>query len=196
MTLLFDDSNHQYYEQLENGRRTIPSVTQMISPSWKPDPYYGEKGRKIHRAIQLLIKGTLDESKVSPIIVPYLEAFKDFMKQSGAKVIEYETMVYNGSPEYAGRFDAIMNIKNELWMIDFKSGGKAKWHKRQVALYGTAKWGKDYFKHRLMPLYLKDSGLYVVDPLTLKEQTESQAEALEAVRDYYKKQDDIFGEIA
>lgn len=192
----FDDSKHTYFFQLPTGRRIIPSVTSILKAvyptTWEIDPYFGDKGKKIHRAIQLLLNNSLDESTVDPIIMPYLKAFESWRDMSWAKIHDFEKIVYCAHPEYAGRFDATFDIGGKVYLLDFKSGGPLKTHAPQVALYGNAHFEKEYAACRLALLYLKKDGKFSFKPLTLPEQMEALDAGLRAVESYYQMQDNLF----
>lgn len=55
--------------------------------------------------------------------IPYMEAWKAFLgRYSASSIVSSEHMVWS-EWGYAGTYDLIMQIDNELWLIDIKTGG-------------------------------------------------------------------------
>jgi len=109
-SLVFEAKTHIY--TLQPSGQVIPSVTQIIEARYFCDPWYAEKGKAIHRMVELYLNDDLLEDSISPQeggfdLRPYLEAFKLFQAEA---------------PHVRG-------------VIDVKSGQMEKWHFLQVCAY-------------------------------------------------------------
>lgn len=91
--------------------RSKPRVTEIIravglSKSYDGiDPFYRERGTAVHRAVQLELEGTLDEATLDEVCVPYLEGFRKFWKELGAKAFATEQHMEND--DFHGTIDLI-----------------------------------------------------------------------------------------
>jgi hypothetical protein len=128
VSLQFDPELHEY---AWNGR-LVPSVTQVLR-SALGDPFRGvasdvfERKRQIgsaaHKACELDALGTLDESTVHPAVVPYLEAWRAFLRESNFQVYETETHLYSDAYGFAGTPDFIGVLGGaNMCVIDLKTG--------------------------------------------------------------------------
>lgn len=206
MKILFDEKTHQYYEQLEHGRRTIKSVTQILSNGFHGDSWYYKRGKALHNAIHYYAKGTLDISSVTGVIKPYFDAFLRFMDNEQMQIIDFEKIVYCDDPwEYAGRYD--LNLRKYKivtpFLTDVKTLSEEKddapkvyyprtYEKYQLALYAYAKYKEAFLDYWLAVLYLKPDGQYLFKILTLAQQIKALDKAMGKVEDSYKKRARIF----
>lgn len=85
------------------------------------DPFYRDRGTAVHRAAELYIKDTLDESSVDPICAPYFLQAKGWIdvcisknKIWNAKK-ETEVMVYSEKIGVAGTVDLLTNTHIYDW---------------------------------------------------------------------------------
>lgn len=192
MMVQYDAAKHEYYFEINGRRRIVPSVTQCVGRAFNFPPFYADRGTKVHSAIHYLIKGTLNWDTVDPHVIVFVRAFQDFMASTGAIVTETESIVYHENPEFAGRFDAVLQLQNE-WLVDWKTGAPSAWHLQQVALYSVAKWRASYKRAAL--LYLKSDGTFRWRPLTLAEQQDALSEGLKAVARWHDNQAQINFEV-
>jgi hypothetical protein len=81
-------------------------------------------GRHVHRAVELWNLKTLDEARLDPLLVPYLAAWKEFCRHTGAEVIETERRVWHPKLRYAGTLDSIVRIGRRRHLVDVKSSAK------------------------------------------------------------------------
>lgn len=71
--------------------------------------YARQRGTAVHRACELHDRGTLDEQSLDPVIVPYLNAYKSFLQQTGFRPelieeqFEHPALVYRGTLDRAGK---------------------------------------------------------------------------------------------
>ena len=125
----FDPELHRY--TLDG--RIIPHVSLIlaatgISPDWrKVDPIVLERkrllGTALHKCLHFLQENDLDESSVDPDVVPYLEGYKLFVKDTGFVAQQVEVRRWpeiNGMP-YGGTLDVVGMLWHEPALVDFKS---------------------------------------------------------------------------
>lgn len=118
----------------------VPSVTQalceagIVDTQWYTE-YAARRGSEVHKAIHFYNDGDLDEESLDPVIVPYIEAYKCFLRDTGAKIISHERMVFNEIYHYAGTYDVIMDISGKFYAVDFKTGCLQDWVGLQLAGY-------------------------------------------------------------
>lgn len=124
----FDEKGHIY----RLGNDIIPSVTQILSAEGIFD-YLGVPeasmeaarlfGSAVHKACELWDKAILDESTLSAPLVPYLNAWKEFIADFGP-VVNAE-WVEKPICSYKHRFgttpDRIWSINNKLTALEIKS---------------------------------------------------------------------------
>ena len=121
-----DEASHVY----SAGSRKVPGVTRVLMQIDELDGIPRDVleaaarfGRHVHRACDLFNKGVLDEEALSAPLVPYLKGYKQFLFDTGARVLASERMVYHRRIGYAGTVDLIA-----LWasmafpaVVDIKS---------------------------------------------------------------------------
>lgn len=124
MRLEFDSETHTY---TLNGER-VPSVTQVLAPledySMVPrDVLEAARifGQHVHEACDLFDRDELDWSSLDPELVPYVEAWAQFLEQSGAVVIASEVRVAHEQLGYAGSPDKVLAWGKRLVIPDLKA---------------------------------------------------------------------------
>lgn len=122
--LAFDAATHTY---TLNGQR-LPSVTQVLAPLYDfsripPDVLESARifGQHVHEACDLFDRGQLDWLNLSPALVPYVEAWRKFIDDSGAIVIASEMRVVHEQLGYAGTVDNVLDWKGRTFIPDRKS---------------------------------------------------------------------------
>lgn len=122
--LRFEPEGHSYFL----GSRELPSVTKLLGPitSFEGVPpetlaRAAERGVLVHEATHLWDSGVLDESSVDERLRGYLHAWKQFLSDTGARVIASECQVYHGPRGYAGTFDKALLLKGRHVLVDIKS---------------------------------------------------------------------------
>jgi len=90
----------------------LPSVTEILAAEgFIDDRFFDEwsrdRGTYVHLATHLDDMGDLDEDTVDPVIVPYLEAWRRFKKESGFMVEQSEISLASKAYHYAGTIDRI-----------------------------------------------------------------------------------------
>lgn len=98
MNFHFNKEHHIY--TLDNT--IIPSVTQVLPRIFfNKDPYYMELGSLVHSCIELYNKNDLIEDALDPVLTPYLEAYKSFIKENGKPkgIVDVKTGVPQSAEE-------------------------------------------------------------------------------------------------
>lgn len=96
-----------------------------------------ERGRVVHEAIEALTYGYFDPSTFPPEYEPYLDAYRNFLKDSGFEPKYSEIEIRSERWGYRGHPDLIGFIGTQRVLIDAKSG-MAKRVQYQLAGYRIA----------------------------------------------------------
>ena len=159
--LTFNKEDHKYFWNLQ----PVPSVTQVLSSGGLIDEQWFtaegcRRGTWVHSATQYHDEGLLDESTVPEDIVPYLDAYKSFLSDTGWKPVEREVMGYSEIWDYAGTWDGIYQKRNGGYaLVDIKSGKAMPYVALQLA--GYKELVKDRFPGALLhSLELRNDGKY------------------------------------
>lgn len=83
------------------------------------DPYYAERGRVVHRCVELIDKGTLDAGSVPTDAEPFVGAYRKFLDISGYKPWRWEISLWH-EKGFAGTLDKVGRINGRLGLIDIK----------------------------------------------------------------------------
>lgn len=127
--ILFNPDGHVYTVE----GRTVPSVTTVLEKAGLTDfsmvnpvllARKSRQGTLAHLATEYDDLGILDESTVSPRILPFLEAWRRFKKEFSFEPQEIELPVYSAKYRYAGTLDRVGTIKGELALIDLKTSSR------------------------------------------------------------------------
>jgi hypothetical protein len=115
----------------------------------------------------MFLWGTLDESSVEPDYVPYLDAFKLFLTDTGFEAVHIEERIYHPDLKYAGTVDMVGELAGKVALIDIKTTFKLmKSTGPQTAAYKDAweKSGNPPIDWRY-GLQLKKDGTYNLAPM-------------------------------
>lgn len=158
--LIFDPATHTYtYRGI-----TFPSVTQVLKETGLiDDRWYSEaariRGQAVHLATEYDDRGVLDESTVSPIVRPYLAAWRRFRAETGFAPTEIERRVSHPTAQYGGTLDRLGALgSGALILLDIKTGGPQRWHALQLAAYAMAL--PEPRKYRRARVELRGDGTY------------------------------------
>lgn len=124
-TLKLDEATHQY--TLDG--KPVDGLTSTIKEAGlirNSDPFYADRGTKIHLATQYWDERVLDEETVDPQIQGYLESWKRFRKDQNYTPVEIEYPIYNPELKIASKIDRIP-------LLDIKGGIPEPWHILQIA---------------------------------------------------------------
>lgn len=123
MEIFFDPQNHRYY--VDN--KLTPSVTQILGLANLYEfidkrllEKAGRFGTAVHKATELYDKGTLDIDSVDNALVPYLEGWKKFLKDTNFQTFDSESIVAS-KLGFAGTYDRVGNFNNKLTLLDIKT---------------------------------------------------------------------------
>jgi hypothetical protein len=135
--LTFDADSHTY----RYGDRPVPSVSRILRIAnirfdesgavqkdgfefVDPDLLRRARlfGQHVHLATDLFDKGELDEENLDAPLIPYLNAYKKFLSETGFVVTSSEQLIYHARYKYAGRLDKRGTWKSTTWLLDIKSG--------------------------------------------------------------------------
>ena len=89
------------------------------------DPWYADRGQKIHLATELWDKNKLDEESLDIQIIPYLESWKRFRKDQSYTPTHIEYQTYHPELMVGTKID-------RLPLLDLKSGSPEPWHVLQI----------------------------------------------------------------
>jgi hypothetical protein len=125
--------------------KIVPGVTDVLAPltCWdKVNPellaWHRTRGQHAHRAIELWNDGDLDEEDLDPQLVPFLNGWRKFVKDTGFHVTHGEQKVYHVGLGYAGMLDIRGIMRRVPWLIDLKLGAPQKTWGPQTAAYVDA----------------------------------------------------------
>lgn len=130
--LEFDAEKHQYFM----GKKRIPGVTDILRKVGLSkdftgiDPFYADRGKATHLAIQFFLEHRLDESSLDPVILPYFEGFKKYYTEHPMGITRCEVMG-SFNDEWAGIIDCV----TEHEIIDWKC---SRDHDKVAELQGQA----------------------------------------------------------
>ena len=119
--LTFDPEAHVY----SVDGVVFPSVTQIVSRviprQHYADEWYLRRGSMVHKAVAMLLHGTLDKDSLDPRIAGYVNAAARAVSENAgdfAKDMEVEMAVHHPVLRYAGTYDFLFGTS--LW--DWKCG--------------------------------------------------------------------------
>jgi hypothetical protein len=118
--IVFDEASHTYYV---DGKKK-PGVNEILkavglSKDWTGvDSFYRDRGVAVHKAIDLYLRGTLDESSIDPFVAPYFRQFLEWQREQKdwGGIILTERPFYSEIYDYCGTVDLIAN--GTIW--DYK----------------------------------------------------------------------------
>ena len=123
MPLHLDELTHEYW--LDGIK--YDSVTKILQALGLSRDYsgissfYAERGRAVHKAVEFVDKGTLDEGTVSDLVRPYLSAYRKFLVESGYRAHAWEVALHHPVLRYAGTIDKVGFLKDRLGILDIKT---------------------------------------------------------------------------
>lgn len=164
------DERWYFRENKDKTRTEVPSVTWIAGCYPKGVQFYkwlaqkgwdeseaiktsaGDKGSKVHNAIEDLLKGDtvkmdskyINNSTGQPeelTIDEYscLMNFVDWHNETKPKTLRTEFVIFDDIDGYAGTVDYLCQIGDEVWLIDFKTG-QSVWteYELQISAYRKA----------------------------------------------------------
>jgi len=139
MELTFKADTHQYF----NRGVELPSVTTILSDLGFVDKsffteYGRTRGKFVHLACELDDRGELEEESLDSVLLPYLEAWRSFKRDTGFVCEAIEKPVASEMYQYAGTLDRLGKLSNAPAILDIKSGAVSSWAALQLAAYEIA----------------------------------------------------------
>ena len=135
--LTFDPESHVY----TLGDKRLVSVTQILKEMGLIETRFlteegRDRGTQVHLATELYDRGTLDEDSLDPRLVPWLDGWKAFLRETGFVPILIE---HRGASKYgyAGTLDRLgVTGRGKTVLLDIKSSlAKSPWIGIQIAFY-------------------------------------------------------------
>lgn len=164
--LEFDKERHEY----RADGKVIPSVTQIlkflsVDTATNANPMLRDaaarRGSRIHEATEQYEKyGEIDEDLIDAETAPYIEAYIDWVRETGAETLFAEKMMTDG--EVAGTADRIVNVNGETAIVDIKTGSSVDVRQVSAQCYKYAALATHYGikATKLYVLQLKKDGKY------------------------------------
>lgn len=141
--IILKEEDHTYWTTQGVPRRE-PGVTEILKHFGfiyypKGIEFQMERGKEVHRCIELLEKNKLDVFSVDPAIQPYLSSFERLRDKMKWRLKYAETCVWNDSRRFCGTLDALWIIKGEEIIADYKTSETiSSWVKMQLGGYDAA----------------------------------------------------------
>jgi hypothetical protein len=186
--LVFDPEKHLYTLDGQD----LPSVTQILTATGFIntqfyDAWSRDKGSMVHLVCHLDDTGELDEESLDQILIPYLDAYRQFKEHTGFIASASEVPLASERYRFAGTPDKIGSFKDgECCLIDIKSGNAEPWAALQTALYVVLK-DSPYKRYVLK---LTGEGKYKLIPFNDRQDRQI---ALSAVSCYWWQKNNLRG---
>lgn len=123
-------------------------------------------GRSIDLACQFIAEDDLDESTLTPLMVPRINAFKQFLADKKVEIEAHQTRVGDKALMVAGTLDFVVRFNRQRWVIDTKatSAVMPSWgiQTSAYAKYYEANTGEKV--HKRGALWLRADGSYRLVP--------------------------------
>ena len=166
-TFRFNEEDHSYWI----GEQRIPSVTGILRDAGLlnyhgSSDYHMERGTFVHRATEMIDKGTLDWDSLDDTLRPYCEAYQKFIDDVKPKIILSEKPMYHPQFMYAGTLDRMVKMNGLTSLIDIKSGSPHPATALQISAYAELIGiNENVYVSKASVLYLRDDGMYRLDEI-------------------------------
>lgn len=139
------------------------TVEQVLKDADKIKRAAAAKGRKIHKILEDT-KALVNTKIYDSDLVPYLEAYNNFLNSMRFGTIEREVMCYSRKYKFAGTADLLIRtFFGEVWLIDYKTSNfvhdsyqlQLSAYKRAIEEMGIVK-----KVDKIFVLHLKDNGTF------------------------------------
>ncbi len=122
--IYYSEQRRWYYR----GDRKVPSISRILDVRWPLppglDPWYLVRGTMVHRATELIDKGTLDWVTLDPRILQFCMAYAKVPEiWRGIEVVASEKKMCHPSGRFSGRMDRVYRYEGGLYICDIKLGG-------------------------------------------------------------------------
>lgn len=130
------------YRRRADGRPMLGTTDVLKSQGFFDPEQYTVEGRErgtfVHDASVLVDADDLDDASVPASYAGYIESYRRFLDSHRPTWFLTETLIADDLLDYCGTLDRFGVLRSSLWVIDLKTGAKAKWHGLQVAAYERA----------------------------------------------------------
>lgn len=146
-TLTLNETTHEYRvdDRPVLGVSQILALAGLTDMTWVTEEAL-KRGSYVHTCIEYHVQGDLDESKLDPKLLGYVNAWKAFERESGFRVRQidgvWQSEIRRHHPiyKYAGTVDHLGDIVTPNYLprylvVDVKSGEPSDWHGVQLAGY-------------------------------------------------------------
>ena len=163
--LSFVEETHQYFL---DGRE-LPSVTTLLRPL--SSSAYGTvnpsvlsaaayRGTVVHQAIEWFNIFHIED--IMPEYKAYFDAYYEWCEEVQPEILKIEYKTYHPQLMYAGTVDLLCKIKDELWLVDYKTSHTVleDIYRVQLEAYKQMLQAQGINVQRKMILHLTDAGKY------------------------------------
>jgi hypothetical protein len=131
------------------------------------------RGQAVHSAIEAIVYGFLDESTLSEDVLPRIDAYRNFVKDSGYETVRTEVEVVNVAWRYRGHPDTVGWLVRRRSILDWKNTDVVQLEAAslQLAAYRAA-WNAQHPTEpvdALAVVQLKSDGTYRVHEVNVAE---------------------------
>lgn len=183
---------------------TLPRVTEILADVGLGPDFTGVpvamlenarlRGQAVHAAIEAIVFGYLDESALAEDVVPRVEAYRRFVKESGYETAHTEREIVSATWRYRGHPDTVGWLLRKRVILDWKNSGDvqlgpAGW---QLAGYRAA-WNEQHPTEPVQALgvvQLKADGTYRFHEVNI---AAAEPVWFAAVTVYHARQDERHG---
>lgn len=162
--LEFDWKRHRY----TCGGVLVPNVTTVLEsvldtlagiPA-EALAFARDRGTAVHKATELYDRGILDIAALDPMLVPYLEGWRKFLRETDFVPVGIEERVFHRRHWYAGTLDRTGELFGDTALLDIKSGALTASAGPQTAAYQAARdWRRaDKIKRRFVVQLTAEGG--------------------------------------
>ncbi|MDA8121389.1 MAG: hypothetical protein M0Z38_02335 [Deltaproteobacteria bacterium] len=162
MPFEYRNADHSYW--LDDRR--LETVTEILERSGIADYRFSNedamlRGTYVHRATEMIDRGTLDWAALDPVLVPYCEAYQRFVEDKRPVILMSEKPMYHPQYLFAGTPDRVMEMDGDIILPDLKSGAPNRATVIQTSTYRELVEVSEGIKCRkCFSLHLKDTGKY------------------------------------
>lgn len=143
------------YPQFPASAVSVTEILDACGLIYHASPEALERGQRVHEAVALMLRGRLDWNSVDERIIGYV-------KSAGECELQYDPL-NDRKPDIEGPLcDSVLGIVGTPdlvlghYIIDFKTGAPAPWHRAQLGGYWHLK--GEPSNARLQSVYLQEDG--------------------------------------